>query len=164
MPHSPRMIALILPALLLSACQTLSAGDSPQVETLAAFMARQYEVADPQQYRSAFADLNGDGRFEAIVYVSAPDYCGSGGCNLLVLTPDSGRYRLVTRMTVSRLPVRQLATATNGWRDLGVAVGGGGMEAGEAWMRFDGASYPENPTVAPPTEPDAAGQALLAAR
>lgn len=109
-----RTLALILPALLLSACQTISAGEGVNTESVASFMAREYQLSDPQQFRSSFADLNGDGQFEAIVYVTAPDYCGSGGCNLLILTPQSEQYRLLTNMTVSRLPVRQLETKTNG--------------------------------------------------
>ena len=87
---------------------------------------------------------------------------GSGGCTLLILTPEEGRYREVTRMTVSRLPVRQLDSMTNGWHDLGVTIGGGGGAPAEAWMQFDGSAYPRNPTVQPAVPDGADGVVLLA--
>lgn len=49
--------------------------------------------------------------------------------------------------TVPRLPVRLLDSSSHGWRDLSVNAGGGGAPAGQRAMRFDGASYPRNPTA-----------------
>ena len=42
-----------------------------------------------------------------------------------------------------------LPSKSHGWHDLGVAVAGGGGEAGVAAMKFNGKSYPDNPTVPP---------------
>lgn len=110
----------------------------------------------------ASADLNGDGRAEAIAYVSGPSICGSGGCTLVVLSPTrNGRWRLAARTTVTRLPVRLLTSRTHGWRDLAVAVGGGGVGPAMAQLRFDGRRYPANPTLAPVTR--AVGRTLIAA-
>jgi len=156
----------LLPALavLLASCQTIQDGGSAAPESVAAYMARTTPGTSPSDWRSAFADLNGDGAFEALVYLSDEGFCGTGGCNLLVLTPVEGRYRPVADMSVTRLPVRKLETMTNGWSDLGVTVAGGGIDMpGEAWMRFDGAAYPGNPTVEPMTDPGTPGQVLLAA-
>ena len=103
-------------------------------------------------YRFATVDLNGDNSSEVIVYADEPRFCGSGGCVLYVLTPDAGSYRIVTRLTVTRPPVRVLATSAHGWEDLGVQVSGGGIiRPYEARLRFDGRSYPRNPTVFPAT-------------
>jgi len=50
--------------------------------------------AEPTElrYLNAFVDLNRDGRDEAIVYYASR--CGSGGCGLLILTPEGSSYRL----------------------------------------------------------------------
>ena len=153
-----------LAAVLLASCQTVQGGETAETETVAAYMARANPDAGPKDWRSAFADLNGDGAFEALVYLSGRTFCGTGGCDLLVLTPVDGRYRPVADMSVSRLPVRQLDSETQGWRDLGVTIGGGGGRSGEAWMRFDGSSYPGNPSTQPMTTDGAGGVVLLAAQ
>lgn len=101
-------------------------------------------------FQRAFVDLNGDGKNEAIVYFTDRWSCGSGGCNMLILTPNRNSYRLVTRTTITQLPVRLLTTTTNGWRDLSVGVRGGGISPGyEARLRFNGRKYPSNPSVPP---------------
>ena len=97
----------------------------------------------------ALADLNDDGVPEVLVYAADPGRCGSGGCVLLVLAQEGARWGVVAATTVSRLPIYRLATHTNGWSDLGVTIGGGGAAPGVARLRFDGARYPQNPTVEP---------------
>jgi len=101
-------------------------------------------------YKSAVADLNGDGSSEVFVYSTERDECGSGGCNLYVLSPHSGTFRVMMESSVTQLPVRLLATKTHGWRDIGVMVVGGGiLTPYMARMRFNGRRYPSNPTVPP---------------
>jgi putative lipoprotein len=95
---------------------------------------------------TAETDLDGDGLNEFIVYVSGQDHCGTGGCRVLVLNAHDGAWRTVMDASVSRLPIRLLDTSSHGWRDLGVSFGGGGLAPGLARMRFDGNSYPDNPT------------------
>lgn len=102
-----------------------------------------------ERYRAAAADLNGDHSLEIFVYADGQRRCGSGGCTLFILTPDARSYRIVTRLTVTRPPIRVLEASTHGWNDLGVRVAGGGIQAYEARLRFDGRAYPSNPTVAP---------------
>ena len=111
------------------------------------------------RYAVAFADLNGDRRHEAIVHLVGSSMCGSGGCEVLVLSPTRTGYRLVGDMSVSRTPIRVLATRTRGWLDLGVAYSGGGMRPGIGRMRFDGSNYADNPTVAPAAS--AAGRIVI---
>ena len=102
------------------------------------------------RYFDAATDLNDDGRSEIIVYAYGPMLCGTGGCNTLVFTPDASGYRLVANISVSRPPIQATPRSTNGWRDLLVRVSGGGIAEGyDAELKFDGASYPDNPTVAP---------------
>ena len=60
-----------------------------------------------------------------------------------------------------RTPITVLDTSTNGWRDLTVAVSGGGMAGGNALLKFDGEAYPSNPTVEPAEMTEVLGTELL---
>jgi len=107
-------------------------------------------AGDNSYFSVAFVDLNNDGEDEAIVYFVGSHWCGSGGCNTLVLTRVNTSYRKISTITVSRLPIRVLSTMTNGWKDISVGVSGGGIINGyEARLRFNGKKYPSNPTIAP---------------
>jgi hypothetical protein len=106
--------------------------------------------AEPLQYKSAFVDLNDDGTFEVAVYFTDFASCGSGGCELMILTPTKSSYKVVARTTVTRPPIRVLNSKTHGWHDITVRVSGGGIMPGyEAKLEFNGRSYPSNPTVPP---------------
>ena len=117
------------------------------------------------RYASGWADLNGDGRAEAFVYLISPGYCGSGGCNLYIFTPEQNTFQQLARMSVTNSPVRALNGRTGGWRDLAVTVAGGGERAREVRLRQQGGTYPGNPTVAPArTLPrGTAGETVIAA-
>lgn len=114
---------------------------------ISAFVQQRLHVSS---YERADVDLNGDGRPEVFVYVTDQDYCGSGGCVLLVLSPQKDGFRVVLHSTVTQRPIRLLPTSTRGWRDVGVTVAGGGIaQPHTARLRFDGRRYPSNPTVPP---------------
>jgi hypothetical protein len=130
--------------ILVSGCPQADAARSDAVR---AFV---QQTLGTSSYKRADADLDGDGRQESLVYVTDRTYCGSGGCTFLVLSPLNHGYRLVLRATVTQLPIALLTTTTNGWRDIGVTVAGGGVtEAYMARLPFDGRRYPANPTVPP---------------
>lgn len=141
-------------AFLFSLLLSANTGIAQQAETTLKKFLQQY-VGPPTQdpgarFLSAFVDLNGDGKQEAIVYLLHNDFCGSGGCPMLVLTPQDSSYRIITKTTVTRPPIRVLATKTNGWSDLSVSVSGGGIRnAYDAKLSFNGKKYPSNPTVSP---------------
>jgi hypothetical protein len=129
-----------------------------EVENLKKFL-RKYEgrsVSDEERttrYAAALVDLKDDGKQEAIVYFIGANWCGSGGCSCLILAPDGSSYDVITQTSVTQLPIRVLLTKTNGWHDLAVGVAGGGIQPGyEARLRFDGGTYPSNPTVPPAQE------------
>ena len=117
------------------------------------FLQRYFAAKDENKttrYIVAFRDLNGDGKPEALVYISGPGWCGSGGCKLYVLTPTGSSWTIVARTTITWPPIRVLASSSRGWHNLGVQVGGGGIQPGyEAELRFDGKKYPANPSVPP---------------
>src|SRR6266581_4426971 len=59
------------------------------------------------RYFDALVDLNGDGK-EVIVYLTGPQWCGSGGCTALILAPERSSYTVVTKLTVAQRPIRVL--------------------------------------------------------
>lgn len=114
------------------------------------------------RYQSASVDLNDDGVAEVIVFALDREYCGSGGCTMFVLTPTRNGYRVVTRTTVTRPPVRVLSTSSHGWRDLAVRVSGGGVgQPYDVALKFDGRSYPSNPSVAPRLRTQTGGRVVI---
>lgn len=101
-------------------------------------------------YIAVLRDLNGDGTPEAIVYLVSKGWCGSAGCNMLVLkrTPDS--WQVISNVAITGPPIWVLTAESHGWRDIGVWVEGGGVHPGyEAELRFDGRTYPTNPSIPP---------------
>jgi hypothetical protein len=101
------------------------------------------------RYNLAWADLGGDSRPEAIVYVTGQDVCGSGGCNMYILQQRPSGFRMLARTTITRPPIAVLKTRTKGWRDVSVYVAGGGINPGyRAKLQFDGWKYLSNPSMA----------------
>lgn len=137
------------------------------ISTCFAQISRKAEVSNPDEesirklfqardddrstrYLAAFRDLNGDGIPEAIVYLIGRQWCGSGGCPLFVLQKSGGSWKVVTSTTITNPPIRVLDRKLNGWHNLGVWVQGGGIQPGyEAELRFNGKTYPRNPSVPP---------------
>jgi len=113
-------------------------------------------------YVVAFADLNGDGREEALVLLQSGYFCGSGGCSLYIYGPAGRHWRTITELTVSHPPVRLLNTRSHGWRDLSVRVRGGGFSRPyDARVRFDGRAYATNPSMAPRVRGRTPGRVLI---
>jgi hypothetical protein len=112
----------------------------------------------PSRYARAFVDLDGDGRNEVVVHVMGSLWCGSGGCTTLILASKGASYDVISKITVNRAPIRLLETRSQGWHSIAVEVRGG-----EAELRFDGKSYPGNPTVPParPLPKGAPGRVLI---
>jgi hypothetical protein len=109
-----------------------------------------WDQAQRTEYTVGFIDLNGDGREEAMVYLGGPYWCGSGGCPMMILTPEKTTYRLVCTTLITRPPIRVIASKSYGWSDLTVWVAGGGIIPGyEARLRFNGSRYPLNPSIPP---------------
>ncbi|HYI63416.1 MAG TPA: hypothetical protein VEW71_00875 [Allosphingosinicella sp.] len=139
---------------------------TPRDEALRAFLQTSFAEARENygdtSYVSAFADLNGDGRDEALVSLYSGLFCGSGGCALYIYTPAGRSWREVAELTIVNAPVRLLNTRSRGWRDLAVNVRGGGMEIPyEARIRFDGTTYASNPSMAPRARRGAPGRVLI---
>jgi hypothetical protein len=140
---------LLALGLICGAAATAMAADD--VASVHAFLKGYLKDGDPATTKVAiaFADLNSDGANEVVAYVMGPDWCGSGGCDALVLTPEGSSFKVVMDASVSQLPISVLPARSHGWSDLGVAIGGGGGQSGIAEMKFDGKTYPDNPTAPP---------------
>lgn len=116
------------------------------------------------RYSISIAHLAADRKqAQLVVYLMGRDFCGTSGCRVLILTPENTSYRVVADIG-GWLPVRVLRGVNNGWHDIGVWVEGGGITRGYiAVLRFDGSSYPDNPTLSsarPWSDVDGPGQVL----
>jgi hypothetical protein len=98
--------------------------------------------AQAPSYKSALVDLNADHIEDAIVLLGG-DWCGSGGCTLVVFrgTPDG--FQLLSTSTIVKEPIKVASTRSAGWSDLFVLSGGRGRRV----LRFDGSEYPLNPSM-----------------
>jgi hypothetical protein len=113
------------------------------------------------KYIAAYAHLSGNSGQQAIVYLIGSYWCGTGGCTAVVLQPKKNKFYVMSRFSVTQLPIRVLETASNGWQDIGVWVEGGGISPGyEARLQFNGSSYPRNPT-GHQGNPEAAGAIVI---
>ncbi len=103
---------------------------------------RSSDKDDNAIYGYALADLNGDGRNDAIVWVRDRGYCGSGGCFLDVFVGGKSGWRRLSSTPITRPPIMLLRTSSHGWRDLAAWEAGGGIgHPFEARLRFNGRNY-----------------------
>src|ERR1041385_8331670 len=71
--------------------QQPQAAENASSDFLKTFLQKNYSDVPPSDYDkttryfAAFVDLNGDGKPEAVVYLSGRLWCGSGGCHTLIL-------------------------------------------------------------------------------
>jgi hypothetical protein len=104
------------------------------------------------RFTSATIRSDGTTKEEIVVYISGQSWCGSGGCRLWILEPDGASFKAIGEMTVVWPPIRVLRTMSHA------------QPGYEALMRFDGKSYPANPSIAPakPLKAKVAGKVLIA--
>jgi hypothetical protein len=129
-----------------SFAQTKSASDS-----ITAFLKANYNDASEfsRNYIYNAVDLNNDGKSEYLVELIGSDWCGTGGCTLLILDKN---FKLNTRMTVVNDPIFVGAPSKNevtkGYSNLYIQNKDGSVVK----MAWNGKKYPTNPTVAPKTD------------
>ena len=173
-----RPLVLAASLVSLAACSPAEEAEAPAEDRIAAgtqaapstvpeddirhFLMQEYPDGLPMRYALAWSDLDDDGADEAIVHLVGSYFCGTGGCPTLVLTPAGPMWRKVADISVSWTPVTVMDSTTNGWKDITVAVGGGGGPAGNALLKFDGETYPSNPTVQPAEVTGVTGAVLIA--
>lgn len=126
----------------------------PQLERA---IARVYDLNsnDDVRYYYNRLDLNGDGRLETIVFLTGPKLCGSGGCSAVIFKQENSQYEKLSEFTLVNTPIIISNKKTNGYKDIIMQVSGGGIEPFYAHLRYDGVTYPSNPSLAPPLPRDA---------
>ncbi|WOE42839.1 hypothetical protein [Acinetobacter chinensis] len=95
------------------------------------------------QYDFALTDLNADAVDDAVVLLKGMDWCGSGGCTLLIFKGTALRFDLVSKTTLVNTPVDVSDKPINGWKSLSVYSKG----TGNVLLKFDGQTYPGNPSM-----------------
>jgi len=95
--------------------------------------------------RHALADLDGDGRGDALVFLTDPDWCATEGCTLLVFRGGKSGYALVSNSRGVETPIRLTTERSQGWKTLVVHAKG----RGEVLMRFSGKRYPADAAALP---------------
>lgn len=123
----------------------LPQGSTDQAQQLTYLSAAVQKFSQDQtRFRYAFADLNQDGIQDAFVLLQSQDWCGSGGCTLLIfkgLADQSFQY--ISDSTVTDTPIYLLSSSQHGWRDFSVYTRG----TGQVLMQFNGQKYPSNPSM-----------------
>lgn len=88
---------------------------------------------------------------EFLVYLTGMNFCGSGGCNLYIVT-DTGR--LISKLTVTDFPIYVAANTADAqpgsWNDVIVWSNGSFRK-----LSYHNGKYPSNPSVAPAIEKSA---------
>lgn len=143
-------LQLLFTFLLCSVVTARAQQDQPKetTERLAAWLAAEYPDAQKDNRRFLYnsVDLNEDGNPELLVGLIGIDFCGTGGCNMLVLSGDS---KVLTNMSIVKYPVYvgslNSKESAKGYKTLYVRTGGVGMVR----LAWNGKSYPANPSLAP---------------
>jgi hypothetical protein len=97
--------------------------------------------AESRKFILSQFDLNSDGKKEIFLGLTGPYFCGSGGCNILLL---QNYGKLITQFTVTQYPVLISASKTQEWSDLILF-----SRSKFRLVKFDGTRYPSNPSIQP---------------
>ncbi len=108
-------------------------------------------------FEQAGADLNSDGRAEALVLLTGADWCSPQGCTLAVFQPSEAGFRPISQTTGVRAPVAAGAQSNGGWRDLIVKTGVGKVVR----LQFSSGGYPANAAGQPDASADVAQAEVL---
>jgi len=120
------------------------------IKALETYIEKQGANPKETQYRMAEIDLNGDKKKDALVLLQDSYWCGTGGCTMLVFTNKNNNFKLVSAISLVRDPVIISETKTKNWRDIIVHVSGGGGDSKNVALKFNGSSYPTNPSMIKP--------------
>lgn len=108
------------------------------------------ETYGPVKYYYNKVDLNEDGKEEIFTVLYGSYVSGTGGGTGLLF---DNKYNLVSEFSLVRTPIIISENKTNGWNDILMHVAGGGIESFYAQMKFDGKTYPSNPSVQSEVKP-----------
>ncbi|WP_053957245.1 hypothetical protein [Inediibacterium massiliense] len=110
------------------------------------------QCKDHIRYYYNKVDLNGDENLEVFAYLVGFEVCGTGGCSAAIFKKKNEEYELLSRFSLVNNPVIISNSKTKGYRDIIMNVYGGGIESFFALMKYDGTTYPSNPSIQPKVE------------
>jgi putative lipoprotein len=128
------------------------------IKALETYIAKEGANPKETQYRIAEIDLNGDKKKDALVLLQDGYWCGTGGCSMLIFTNKNNDFKLVSAISLVRDPVIVSGTKTKNWRDIIVHVSGGGGDSKNVALKFNGSTYPTNPSLLKPLATNAKTQ------
>jgi hypothetical protein len=100
----------------------------------------------PNHYDIARTDLNADGKDDVLALMNGKSgYRGTGGATMFVLKGSTDGFESLGSIKVVNEPIYARKSVKHGFRDLLVAVRGGGATPGLAALSFDGKKYPPSP-------------------
>lgn len=108
-------------------------------------------------FEQAGADLNSDGKAEALVLLTGQDWCSPQGCTLAIFQPSEVGFRPISQIVGVKPPVAVAASSNAGWRDLVVKTGASKIVR----LQFTGGGYPANAAVQPDGSADVAQSEVL---
>jgi hypothetical protein len=135
-------------AVLFLGINTLATAQGDTLSSIKKFLKTTYSKTpdDSRNFIYNEIDLNDDGKNEYVVGLIGGEWCGSGGCTMLVLT---NTFKLNTKMTVVEFPIYIGAPAsaevTKKYSNLYIVNRDGSV----AKMAWNGTKYPTNPSTAP---------------
>lgn len=101
---------------------------------------------DQSLFDVAFDDLNQDGQDDAIVLLKGQNWCGSGGCAMLIFKGKASQnFDFVSKTTLVDNPIYSTTYTQSGWKQLLVYS----RKHGQVMLKFDGVKYPLNPSLLP---------------
>jgi len=142
------MKKIIYSAILFLAVTALATAQSDALSSIKKFLKTTYPTT-PELSRTFVyneIDLNDDGKNEYVVGLIGGEWCGSGGCTMLVLT---NTFKLNTKMSVVEFPIYigapGTAEVTKKYSNIYIQNRDGSV----AKMAWNGVKYPTNPSTAP---------------
>lgn len=130
----------VTPAKGVNEAQTLQQRDNNLKQKVDAY------TQDQALFDVAFDDLNQDGQDEAVVLLKGQDWCGSGGCTMLIFQGrPHQQFDFLSKTTLVDTPVYSTTYMHNGWKQLLVYS----RKHGQVMLKFDGNQYPFNPSLLP---------------
>lgn len=126
--------------------------DSVMIDSVVAFL-KVTGAPVSSSYEYTRVDLNADKRRDALVMLKNPygHWCDFNGCTMLVLRANDDSFSVVNAIRPVRGPLYVSPVRTNGWTDIVMRVDGRQTKTKDVSIKFDGAKYPADPSVLPPT-------------
>ena len=144
------ILGLLAVMLVYAAYGSADSAESAFREAVDSYLAGKGYKSEEGGYEMELVDLTGDGTDDALVLLTSPEWCGTGGCTLLVFKGEpGGKAEFVSATTLVWGPITISKEKTNGWRDLIFELSGGGAKPGYVVLKYDGKGYPGNASDAP---------------